>query len=325
MTATAITPDIDQFAKEVRLALKDLGSSEVSELTEGLEADLAAQFEEQGSDFVFPDSASYAAELREAAGLPAHTRGIFALVDRFVRVAADAIAHNPVTSATARFLISLAPIWWIARGYVAYFVFENVVLRTSYGFVPRSFVDWLALVTGVVVSVQLGRRTWKLNRFWVRTVSVLNLFAVIVAPAAFGQAVSVASEALNLYEQGAQVPIVQEGLMLNSQQVDNIFVYDEKGNPLEDVQLFTQSGDPLSVKFNGIDFPQVVFEDAYLDMQYVENQRASRGNGWNVFPLKMVHNSQVTKIDNGEDLTNVLVDTPLPYPSVPALNKSTTR
>jgi hypothetical protein len=137
----------------------------------------------------------------------------------------------------------------------------------------------------------------------------------------------VVAQGHQLYSEGAVPPQVETGLRLNSQQVDNIFVYDEKGQPLTDVQLFTQDGDPISVKFNSGNFPAVslVFSDSYVDYQYIENTRALRGSGWSVFPLPIVPTSDAGKVEAGEDMTWDAVPAPLPYPTVPALKELTSR
>lgn len=326
MTATTSRPDIDQFAADVRSELKDLGSIEVIELTEGLEADLAAQADEQGDAFAIPNVAEYAAELREAAGLPAVSRGLFGIADRIARRAREFVAHNRIASPLARFFGSFAPVWWLVRGYLAFYVVQLVFIQPAQIF-PMSLVGWLVLAAGVYVSAQLGRRAWKLNRFWMRTVTVLNVFAVIVAPGVLGIVTSVVAQGHQLYSEGAVPPQVETGLRLNSQQVDNIFVYDEKGLPLSDVQLFTQDGDPISVKFNSGTFPAVslVISDSYAEYQYIENTRSLRGSGWSVFPLSVVPTSDSDKIANGEDMSWDAVPAPLPYPTVPALKKPASR
>jgi hypothetical protein len=326
MTATTIRPDIDQFAANVRSALKDLGSEEVSELTEGLEADLVAQAAEQGDSFELPDVVEYASELREAAGLPAVSHGLFGLVERVARRVNEFVVHNRIVSPLARLFVSFAPVWWIVRGYLAFYVVQLVFIQPAAIF-PTSPVGWLVLASALYISTQLGRRAWKLNRFWSGIVTVLNVFAVIVAPGIIGVVASVVSEGHQLYNAGAVVPQVETGLRLNSQQVDNIFVYDEKGNPLTDVQLFTQDGDPISVKFNTEPFPSVslVLSDSYTDFVYTENTRALRGSGWNVFPLPMIPTSDVWKVEAGEDVTWDAVPAPLPYPTVPALKETQSR
>lgn len=317
---------IDRFAAEVRLALKDLGRGEVEELTDGLEADLKAQSAEQGKAFVLPEPLEYARELREAAGLPSQSSGFFGLLERIGRMAAVAVAGNPITRSISKFFASVTPIWWFARAFFAFFLIETFLLRNPWPHNPLEMGS-LVLITALVIgSVQLGRHVGTLPRVWKRVVFAFNVFAVVVAPPIFGTMSAVSLEAFALYEDGASLPVVQEGLKLNSSQVDNIFVYDESGKPLSDVQLFTQDGEPLSVGFNGVTFPVVALRNqAAQDFIYIENPRATIGKGWNVFPLKMVPVSDIGKVENGEDMSWDAVRTPLPYPSVDPLDKTKTR
>jgi hypothetical protein len=325
MTDTTLRPDIDRFAKDVRAALKDLSLDEVAELTEGLEADLAAQADEQGRAFALPDPNKYAAELREAAGLPIGEKGIFGSIDRVARRLTARIAHNRILHSVTRFLASFAPVWWLARGYVAFVLIQLAVFQTWPIYTPNNVVGWIGLVMLVFGSAQFGRRAWTANRFWTRFIATLNVFAIVVAVPTFLGLRTFASEAFALYSNGAVVPEVETGLKMNSQQVDNIFVYDENGDPLTDVQLFDQDGDPISVKFNSGTFPQVMFQGSLVEMIYIESPRAPRGNGWNVFPLSIVPISDSGKIENGEDMSWDAVPAPLPFPSAPALKKVDTK
>lgn len=325
MTDTTLSPEIDRFAKDVRAALKDLSSDEVAELTEGLEADLAAQADEQEREFVLPDPGNYAAELREAAGLPIREKGIFGYIDRVARRLSARIAHNRVLLSATRFFASFAPVWWLARGYVAFVIIQLVVFQTWPVYTPNNVVGWIGLVVLVFGSAQIGRRAWTPNRFWTRIIGTLNVVAIVVAVPTFLGLRTFASDAVALYTSGAVVPEIETGLKMNSQQVDNIFVYDENGDPLTDVQLFDQNGDPISVKFNSGTFPQVMFQGSLVEMIYIESPRASRGNGWNVFPLSVVPTSDSGKIENGEDMSWEAVPAPLPFDSAPALKKIDTK
>ena len=66
---TLTDKNFDAFAKAVRAELSDLPKREIQELTEGLEADLAERFAEEGPGFEIGSAAEYASELREAAGI----------------------------------------------------------------------------------------------------------------------------------------------------------------------------------------------------------------------------------------------------------------
>lgn len=325
MNVATLRPDIDRFAKDVRAALKDLSPDEVAELTDGLEADLVAQSDEQGAAFALPTPDKYTAELREAAGLPRREKGIFGSIDRVARRISARIAHNRLLHSVTRFLASFAPVWWLARGYVAFVLIQVVVFQTWPIYTPNNVVGWIGLVVLVFGSAQIGRRAWTTNRFWTRFIATLNVFAIVVAVPTFLGLRTFVTEAFALYSNGAVVPEVQTGLKMNSKQVDNIFVYDENGVPLTDVQLFDQDGDPISVKFNSGTFPQVMFQGSLVEMIYIESPRASMGNGWNVFPLSIVPTSDGGKIEDGEDMSWEAVPSPLPFPSAPALKKIDTK
>ncbi len=311
MTTTIDATAIDRFAREVRLALKDLGSAEVNELTDGLEADLAAQAEEQGDAFSLADPVAYAAELRDAAGFSESSSGLFTTIERFASSIRESIEQSRVLRGISRFFGSLAPVWWVARAFVAFALFQIFISRESWPLAPTNPGTGLILIAFVAVSVQLGRRVWKLNRFWTLTVGALNIFAILVAPGVALVVGNIAQESLNLYVNGAQLPVNESGLKMNSGQIDNILVFDENGKPLHDVQLFDQDGNPISVGFNINDFPSVVVNDEFLDAQYVQNPRAGYGAGWNVFPLKIE--------SFNEDGTSSIVDAPLPFETAPKL------
>ena len=63
---TLTDKNFDAFAKAVRAELSDLPKREIQELTEGLEADLAERFAEEGSDFEFGSAAEKRQESRRS-------------------------------------------------------------------------------------------------------------------------------------------------------------------------------------------------------------------------------------------------------------------
>ena len=72
MTTTLdVNPTVADFATAVRRSLADLDAEDLSDLTDGLEADLADKLAD-GAEL--GDPAAYAAELRAAAGLEAPPR-----------------------------------------------------------------------------------------------------------------------------------------------------------------------------------------------------------------------------------------------------------
>jgi hypothetical protein len=190
--------DLDRYVEEVRRALADLPHDVREELTEDLGADLAELVEERGSD-VLPQPEQYADELRSAAGLaPRSGRG--RRERAFPRAVTDAIdaahAHwdrllDALPAGGPRgFLAAVQPVWWVARAWVAWMVAQDVSKPSVELNGP-----WIAvLVVFVVGSVQLGRRSWGVDRLLTASVLarlllvVLNLGAVAALPGAVDRA-----------------------------------------------------------------------------------------------------------------------------------------
>lgn len=128
MITTTVHDDIRAFAAAVRSHLDDLPLDEVDDLLDGLEADLADQASEAGEEFTLPDAATYAAELRAAAGLP--ERGAPRTVperERLVeqvkngwRELGAAVRKNAAGAWLLDTLGALNPVWWLVRGAVWY-------------------------------------------------------------------------------------------------------------------------------------------------------------------------------------------------------------
>lgn len=185
--------EVRDFVDRVRRHLEDLDLDEQQELTAGLEADLADLVAERGSD-ALGDPEAYARELRLAAGhaprVEERSRG------RGVRPAVmDAIDSTHASwdrlldafpGDLRGFMAAFQPVWWVLRAIVAWLVAQD--LRT-----PSLVVDGphlVVLAVFVVVSVQLGRRRWGVDRLLTSSVAArlllvaLNVFAVTMTPGA---------------------------------------------------------------------------------------------------------------------------------------------
>jgi hypothetical protein len=190
--------DLGRYVDEVRKALADLSDDVREELTEDLGVDLAELVDERGSD-VLPSPQQYAAELRAAAGLaPGSGRVRERAFARAVTDSVDAAhAHwdrllDALPAGGPRgFLTAVQPVWWVARAWVAWMVAQD--LRQ-----PSVELNgpWIAvLVVFVVASVQLGRRSWGVDRLLTASVVArlllvaLNIGAVAALPDAVDRAV----------------------------------------------------------------------------------------------------------------------------------------
>lgn len=186
-------PEVTAFVARVRGLMSDLPAEERHDLTAGLEADLAELVAEHGPE-ALGDPADYARELRLGAGYAA----LAGRVPRewvLPRAAMDAVdaahAHwdrllDALPGDLRGFVTALQPAWWVVRAWVAWMFAQDV--RS-----PSVVVNgpWLAvLVAFVVVSVQLGRRAWRMDRVLRLSVVArlllvgLNVLAVCLLPGA---------------------------------------------------------------------------------------------------------------------------------------------
>lgn len=270
------------FATAVRASLSDLPADEVDELTEGLPSDLADRLADGGE---LGDPEQYASELRQAAGLPARTADALpvhrSLDDRLqswgVRIASWWRA-TPTRIAISEFTLSLRPVWWILRG-----LGIASVVGVVFGWWVLTLPWMLVALGAMILSVQWGRGLWAKGTWatWLRRItSVVAVLALL--PLAGIVTDRVASFASPVDEE----PWVQPGLSSNGELVTNIFAYDCAGNPLTEVQLFTQDGRPLHTGDG-----DVGSYDGWIPLtgdagEPRRNAAATMPDEWNVFPLR---------------------------------------
>lgn len=279
------------FVAAVRARLSDLPVEEIDDLTDGLAADLVDRLGD-GNDL--GDAARYADELRQAAGLPERTedandtapsprRGLRERGSEF------AVKWNAWWDATGTraglrdFILSLRPVWWVARG-----VAVGAVIALVFGVRSLNTALVLIALAATILSVQWGRGKWLPGAWavWLRRIgSVVAILALLPLSAnalgrlSYGYA-DVDSEAT-----------VSPGLSLGWDQVTNIFAYDCAGEPLGPVQLFTQDGRPLHTgdgdpgSYGDWTPMSGTSKDGYY-VEYRRNSAATMPDEWNVFPLR---------------------------------------
>ncbi len=321
MTTSTVTPEIVEFAQGVRAALADLPAEEVDDLTEGLEADLAEAYAED-LQRELPDPVAYATELRSAAGLPQRAKGeksgvLAGLSKGWKDTRADlkvAIRRNPALASALDFLVSLRPVWWITRAWLAAWL-----VAAFFGFQRGQGFDgdwWLVFVAFVVISVQWGRGRWHLPRGMGPVLFVGNLVAAIVAIPVLAYALD--DREHHFYETEPAATQDLTGVYLNGSEVTNIFGYDSTGKRLENIQLFDQDGKPLATSVpggNGCLDPDCNETGAWTPSVLESGQTA-----WNVFPMRMV--KMVFDEQTGEDKPDPTAraeDRDPPYAKVPAV------
>ena len=242
----AATIEIDYYYERVAAALADLPAEARDELLEDLPAHFAEVLEEQGGPLVdrLGPPATYAAELRAAAGLDAATGDtagrapIVVHYERFVaalpeldRRAGRVIGYPRATE----FLRLLRPAWWIARAVAV------VVLIFAVDIVPADRFDdpigWLLLAVAIVVSIRIGATGMPRAPRWIRFAGT----AVAVVGVLF-----VIANAPNLL-QGYGSQDYYQASSGRFETVTNVFPVDEQGRSLQHITLYDQNGQPIQV------------------------------------------------------------------------------
>jgi hypothetical protein len=262
MTVASISQDVSSFLAEVRAELADLSPEERDDLMAEVEASVI----ESASDSPIPiaerlgQPAQFASELRAAAGLRASAGEVEPgpdALDRlrdFVRAAAD----NRHIAAVRSALAVVAPVWWVARGYLVVAGFALITgasWSVQHSAVPSlgSGANGVAvLVVATVVSCWLGVRRSRHLTARLATAAV-SLFAVsAISPVV--QHLRQPSRAQLFYESLAasaqyrlDTSATAHGLAFDGIPVVNIYPYSRQGRLLHDVLLYDGAGRPLNL------------------------------------------------------------------------------
>ena len=297
MTTTAPTHEqqASEFAAAVRAHLEDLPETELDELLDGLQADLAERLADGGE---LGDPRHYADELRQAAGLPERGSGAprrprrslgEAMRDAETGLVArirDFWAATSGRRAVRDFVISLRPLWWVLRGAVVAMLLLWMFGHPVVNGLPLSFPALLLTAALVVLSVQWGRGSWT-PRTWL---VVLRRVASTVAVIALLPVTAVVWNAMASPHYIESEPYEMYGLSSNGERIDNIFAFDCTGRPIDGVQLFDQHGRPITTvegepSLGGV--PAWGLDEETQDtIVYQRNGLAAYAGLWNVFPLQ---------------------------------------
>lgn len=254
MTAPVTSPEAQRYLAAVDAHLSDLPLEERTDLLEDLAQHLAALADESEDQRPFEvrigTPASYAAELRSAAGLPPRgakpvraTPELVLTAHRLWRRAAATRAGREVLA----FLPLLEPAWWVLR---AYLLLVAIALLTGSGTrealllnVGFLGIGELVVLGGTVVgSVALARRPLPTRHREVLRAAeiVLGVFTVLAV-------LTSSSGDDYVYVESAAPSVASETfpLLSTSGPVTDIFPYSVDGTPLEGVLLYDQEGRPL--------------------------------------------------------------------------------
>lgn len=261
MTAPATLPTVERYVARVGDALADLDAGDRDDLLGDLRGhleELAVEEPDASLESRLGKPEEYAEELRLAARLPA-AQAISAptVGDRLtdLRVAlTDRVRAFPAGNAVLSFLPELRPGWWVLRAWGAIGVLDFLLHRnSSYRFgssvlpvIRGNRVLGLAVLFGLIVlSVRIGRRTptgvWRVGLVVanaVLAIATLN-YAVHANRIQFGDNAS--------YSYSPPCCQLQN---TDGSTITNIYPYDDKGRPLNRVQLFDQNGAPIGITGN---------------------------------------------------------------------------
>lgn len=243
MNATTLEqPDVRAYLDAVRAQLADLPADERDDLVADLEASLIETGEPPA---LSPED--FASELREAAGLAPDTE---APAERSLLDSLRSWLTYERVASWRDVARELAPIWWLARAYVATAV---VALLAGWGWPLGSSrsdtfsieTSFLVLAAASVMSVWLGLRGRRRRSARSRGGIVANLaLAVLALPIAvysFDQVVYAPyAELVPSYEP-------TPGLARDGVPVRNLFPYSRDGRLLLDVLLFDESGRSINI------------------------------------------------------------------------------
>ncbi|MDP3949316.1 hypothetical protein [Microbacterium sp.] len=313
---------IRTFTDSVREHLDDLPADEVDDIIVGLTADLAEQAADSGGTLELGDPAVYAAELRSAAGLPDRSdavkrESVRARVSRRLGYLATGMRRSAFGAWLLDLFVALRPVWWVLRGFAIYGVAHALFGSPSFGgsgsVMPDTLFGWLILLAMILVSVQWGRDRW-LPRNALRHVrTVVSVIAVLALPFALSSVLIPRVEYVSdgVYE--------QPGLLLDGVQVGNVFAYDEDGELIDRVQLYTDRGTPLNLYGGtieeGVDGTWHGFGWNGDEPVRVPFRDARDAEVWNIYPLKEGRVDPST----GKIRTSTVKDAPAPFLRAPGL------
>ncbi|MEP7763012.1 hypothetical protein [Sanguibacter sp. 25GB23B1] len=278
-----LAPPVDERA--------DAGSAPTEKLSTTADAgrtsvlDLTARF---GS----PEA--YAEELRSAAGLPPalppgslrRRRSPFATFRASSEALVDGIVSHRRWPAVRDFLVSLRPVWWVARAWALFFVVASIA-GIPFGLGPRGFLAFLLFVAVVVVSVQHGRGIWSPPERFAGAVTVLNVIAILAFPFA-ASAVDGRGDGSTVATYAVEAATVEDGVYLDGDRVQNLFVYGPDGLPVDGARVVDDELRPVVVADpDGFWDPEDEVTAYWLPRADIEGRDV-----WNAFPLATFTDSE---------------------------------
>ncbi len=250
MNATTDVPaEVEVYLAAVRATLSDLPAAERDDLLAEVESSLREAAGESGPIGARLGSPQeFALELRSAAGLhepPA------ARPRATIRQALGRLATHPRWAAVRSVAGELAPVGWVARGYVVVGALAAITSSgwsTRFPAVPRFGTAQLGVVVvllGIAASVVLGLRSRVAGPSRRRAAAAVNAACVVLAlpvVAHLGNGAVLPPVVVAVPQ-----PFIVPGLVYTGAPVQNIYPYTVGGKLLHDVLLYDGAGNPLEI------------------------------------------------------------------------------
>ncbi|GAA1872897.1 hypothetical protein GCM10009687_45920 [Asanoa iriomotensis] len=142
----------------------------------------------------------------------------------------------------SEFLRMLLPAWWVLRGYLVAMAITVLTTGSGFGLLPRlggsTLAAVLVLAVCVLASIWLGRREAGLRPVWRAGIALGGLFLFVFGLVGFDKA---DDHGTVWFDQTQTVSVNQY------EYVRDVYVYDQYGNPLTNVRLFDQDGNPIQI------------------------------------------------------------------------------
>ena len=260
-TTTGLPPNVAAYVEALRAELSDLAPEEREDLLSEVEPSLleAAADDDEPIAARLGPPADFAADLRVSAGLPPAPRAAGAQPDSGRRATLRELARHPAVNRTANVLRELAPVWWVARAYVAVAALALVTGQSAsdvagyarYAEVPRLgspaaglLVLALATVASIAAGIAARRHPGRRRGALIAVNAVLVVLAIPVVEQ-LAEAESRQFPANAYYDAFTAPPPEQPGLHYDGVALDNVYAYDRAGRLLQDVRLYDSNGRPL--------------------------------------------------------------------------------
>lgn len=230
---------------------------------------------------------AYADELRSAAGIPPavpsgvrrRRRSPLGVLRETVEPLTTRVAAHPRWPAVREFLVSLRPVWWVARGW-ALFTVGALMTGGDVVLLPRDLVALALMLLLVVTSVQYGRGAWVPPSRFAGVLTALSVLAIVTLPFAAASQGSVPSGFVQEdYAVASSVPA--DGVYIDGEPVQNLFVYGADGLPVDGARIVDEDLRPVVV--GG---PEGFYdEETGSGSGWQPREDAEGREVWNAYPL----------------------------------------